>query len=100
MRRLQPYVLTGLIRQRSQADISIMTCDVLSFVWKEYDTNNILVADTFQRVFTKDELCDKIKEVKKSDKWLKKIKSDFLNKLPTEKEYYKEFDKILNASIN
>ena len=77
-----------------------LACDVFPFVWKEYDTNNILVADTFQRVFTKDELCDKIKEVKKSDKWLKKIKSDFLNKLPTEKEYYKEFDKILNASIN
>ena len=76
-----------------------VACDVFPFVWKEYDTNNILVADSFQRVFTKDELCDKIREVKKSDKWLNKIKQDLLNKLPSENEYYKEFESVLNKCL-
>jgi len=76
-----------------------VACDVFPFVWKEYDTNNILVCNDFQRVFTKEELCDKIKEVKKSDKWLTTIKKDLLEKLPSETTYYKAFESVLNDRI-
>ena len=76
-----------------------LSCDIVPFVWKDYDSNNILVTDKWQRCFTKDELYDKIREVKKSDKWLYKIKNDFLKRLPTEEEYYKEFEVILNDRI-
>lgn len=76
-----------------------VACDVFPFVWKEYDTNNILVCNDFQRVFTKEELCDKIKEVKKSDKWLTTIKKDLLEKLPSEATYYKAFESVLNDRI-
>ena|SRR5210317_1219523 len=76
-----------------------LACDVFPFVWKDYDTNNTLVTDGFQRIFTIDEFYDKIKEIKKSDKWLNTIKKDFLNKLPTENEYYKEFESVLNKCL-
>ena len=48
---------------------------------------------------TVDELYDKIAEVKKSSKWLDKIKTDFMNRLPTEEQYYKEFEVVLNDCI-
>jgi hypothetical protein len=48
---------------------------------------------------TVDELYDKIAEVKESSKWLDKIKTDFLKRLPTEEQYYKEFEVILNDCI-
>ena len=76
-----------------------LSCDIVPFVWKDYDSNNILVTDEWQRCFTKDDLYDKIREVKKSSKWLDKIKKDFLKRLPTEEQYYKEFETILNDRI-
>ena len=33
-----------------------LACNIYPFVWKDYDTNNILVSDDFQRCFTKEEL--------------------------------------------
>ena len=76
-----------------------MACDIVPLVWKDYDSNNILVADKWQRCFTKDEFYDKIIEVRKSDKWLKKIKNNLLDKLPSEKQYYEDFESILNDRI-
>ena len=76
-----------------------LACDVFPFVWKDYDTNNILVSDKFQRCFTSDEFCDKIKYIIKDGNMLNKIKNDFLDKLPSQEQYYKEFEKILNDYI-
>ena len=76
-----------------------LACDIVPLVWKDYDSNNILVADKWQRCFTKDEFYDKIAEVRKSDKWLKKIKNNLLDKLPSEKQYYEDFENILNDRI-
>ena len=76
-----------------------LACDIVPLVWKDYDSNNILVADKWQRCFTKDEFYDKIAEVGKSDRWLKKIKNNLLDKLPSEKQYYEDFESILNDRI-
>ena len=76
-----------------------LACDIVPFVWQDYDSNNILVTDDWQRCLTVDELYDKIAEVKESSKWLDKIKTDFLKRLPTEEQYYKEFEIILNDCI-
>jgi len=76
-----------------------LACDVFPFVWKDYDTNNILVSDKFQRCFTIDEFYDKIKYIIKDGNMLNKIKNDFLDKLPSQEQYYKEFEKILNDYI-
>ena len=71
-------------------------CGMYPFVWKDYDTNNILVSDEFQRILTQDEFYDKIGVVKKDRKYFEKVQNDFLNKLPSEDEYYKEFEGVLN----
>lgn len=76
-----------------------LACDIFPFVWKDYDSNNVLVVDNFQRVFTIEELYDKIEEVKRNDVWLKQIQQDFVDKIPTEQEYYQEFDKKLTREI-
>jgi hypothetical protein len=76
-----------------------LACNVVPLVWKNYDSNNILVSDKWQRCFTIKDFYDKIEEVKKSDIWLNKIKEKFTDKLPTEKQYYEEFEKRLNDCI-
>ncbi len=75
-----------------------LACDVFPFVWKDYDTNNILVSDKFQRCFTIDEFYDKIKYIKDGN-MLNKIKSDFMDRLPSEQEYYKEFEMVFNKCL-
>ena len=76
-----------------------MACDVFPFVWKDYDTNDILITDEWQRCFTKDELYDKIKDIKKSDYRMVVAKTDFLKRLPSEKDYYKEFETVFNKCL-
>jgi len=76
-----------------------LACNVVPLVWQDYDTNNILVTDDWQRCFTKEEFYDKIIEIRKSDERLIKIKKDFVDRLPSELEYYKEFEKVLNDRI-
>ncbi len=76
-----------------------IACDVFPFVWKDYDKNNLLVSDEFQRILTKDEFYDKLKIVKRDRKYFKKVQDDFLNKIPQEDEYYKEFERVLNKKI-
>ena len=76
-----------------------LACDVVPLVWKDYDSTDILVSDKWQRCFTIDEFYDKIEEMKKSDMWLNKIKKNLLDKLPTEEQYYKDFESVLNDRI-
>ena len=75
-----------------------LACNIYPFVWKDYDTNNILVSDNFQRCFTKEELYDKIKYIKNTN-MLDKVKSDFIDKLPSEQEYYQDFEKVINKCL-
>jgi hypothetical protein len=76
-----------------------LACNVYPFVWKDYDTNNILITEEWQRCFTKDELYDKIKDIKKHDYRLLKVKKDFIDRLPTQGEYYKEFETVFNKCL-
>jgi hypothetical protein len=77
-----------------------LACNVVPLVWQDYDTNNILVTDDWQRCFTKEEFYVKIEEVKKDHgNRLRRIKKDFLDRLPTELEYYKEFEVIMNKRL-
>ena len=76
-----------------------MACNVYPFVWKDYDTNNILITEEWQRCFTKEELYDKIQYIRKSDYKMTVTKKDFLNRLPTQGEYYKEFEAIFNKCL-
>jgi len=55
-----------------------LACDIVPFVWQDYDTNNILVTDEWQRCFTKEEFYVKIEEVKKDGgNRLRRIKKTF-----------------------
>ena len=47
----------------------------------------------------KDELYDKIKDIKKSDYRMIVAKTDFLKRLPSEKDYYKEFETVFNKCL-
>ena len=76
-----------------------MACNVYPFVWKDYDTNDILITEEWQRCFTKEELYDKIKDIKKSDYRMIVAKKDFLDRLPTEENYYKEFETVFNKCL-
>ena len=76
-----------------------LACNVVPLVWQDYDTNNILITDEWQRCFTKDDFYDKIREIRKSDERLIKIKKDFVDRLPSELDYYKEFEMILNKRL-
>ena len=66
---------------------------------KDYYTNYILITEEWQRCFTKEELYDKIKDIKKSDYRMIVAKKDFLDRLPTEVNYYKEFETVFNKCL-
>ena len=52
-----------------------------------------------QRCFTKEELYDKIRFVKEQDYRLLKVKKDFIDRLPTQGDYYKEFETVFNKCL-
>lgn len=74
-----------------------MACGILPFVWKNYDCNNTLVADQWQRVESVEELYDKIPEV---DKRFNDIEKYYIETTMKPKSwYYENFEKRLNELL-
>jgi hypothetical protein len=74
-----------------------IACGILPFVWKNYDCNNTLVADQWQRVESVEELYSKLPEV---DKRFGDIEKYYIeNTMKPKSWYYENFEKRLNELI-
>lgn len=74
-----------------------IACGILPFVWKNYDTNNTLVADQWQRVESVQELYDKMHEV---DTKFASIEDHYMkNTLKSKEWYYQQFEQRLNSIL-
>jgi len=74
-----------------------MACGILPFVWKNYDTNNLLVADQWQRVESVEEFYDKLPEVEKR---FGDIENYYIeNTMKPKSWYYENFEKRLNELL-
>jgi hypothetical protein len=72
-------------------------CGILPFVWKNYDTNNTLVADQWQRVSSVEEMYDKIPEV---DNKFAEIEKHYLqNTIKPKSWYYDRFEQRMNEIL-
>jgi hypothetical protein len=70
---------------------------IFPFVWKNYDSNNTLVADQWQRVESIEELYNKIPEVNKR---FDKIEKYYIEKTMKPKLwYYEKFEKRMNEIL-
>ena len=82
-----------------------LACGLIPFVWHNYDVNNTIVADPWQRVSSVEELYEKYEELNgaKGDLWGQKlmdIEEEYKkNVLKSKDEYYQLFktrlDKLL-----
>jgi hypothetical protein len=70
---------------------------IFPFVWKNYDINNTLVADQWQRVETVEEFYNKLPEI---DKKFKDIQKHYIEKILKPKSwYYEKFEKRMNEIL-
>lgn len=72
-------------------------CGIVPFVWKDYDVNNTIVADQWQRVNSVEELYEKIPEATKR---FEDIKQHYLaNVLKPREWYYEKFEQRMNEIL-
>jgi hypothetical protein len=75
-----------------------IACGILPFVWKNYDCNNTLVADQWQRVESVEELYEKVQDV---DKMFPAIEDYYVrNTMKSKESYYEQFEKRMNEILN
>ena len=80
-----------------------IACGVIPLVWKNYDINNTLVFDDWQRCYSFEEVHKKIKDLQDKDFreiTFNKIHEDYLNKIKDKTYYIKRFDKLINRILN
>lgn len=68
-------------------------------VWKNYDESNRLGIEEWQRCHTAEEVVEKIKWCSKNPEAQSKLYKKYVEKLPTIKETYELFEKLLLAKI-
>jgi hypothetical protein len=74
-----------------------LACGILPFVWKNYDTNNTLVADQWQRVESVEELYEKMQDV---DKMFPAIEDYYVrNTMKPKSWYYENFEQRMNEIL-
>ena len=74
-----------------------LACGILPFVWKNYDSNNTLVADQWQRVQSVEELYDKMQDV---DKMFPAIEDYYVrNTMKPKSWYYEKFEQRMNEIL-
>ena len=74
-----------------------LACGILPFVWKNYDSNNTLVADEWQRVQSVEELYDKMQDV---DKMFPAIEDYYVrNTMKPKSWYYEKFEQRMNEIL-
>jgi hypothetical protein len=76
--------------------IEAIACGMIPLVWKDYDCTGIFVHTDWQRVHSKEEALDKIKQLSYNNttKFLE-VKENFLSVLRPEIEYYWKFQRDL-----
>jgi hypothetical protein len=74
-----------------------IACGILPFVWKNYDTNNTLIADPWQRVESVEELYSKMQDV---DKMFPVIENYYEHHTMKPKSwYYEKFEQRMNEIL-
>jgi hypothetical protein len=74
-----------------------LACGIFPFVWKNYDCNNTLIADEWQRVLTVEELYDKISNVGNK---FSEIEQHYLhNVLKPKSWYYDKFEERMEELL-
>ena len=74
-----------------------LACGILPFVWKNYDSNNTLVADQWQRVQSVEELYEKMQDV---DKMFPAIEDYYVrNTMKPKSWYYEKFEQRMNEIL-
>ena len=74
-----------------------LACGIMPFVWKNYDSNNTLVADEWQRVQSVEELYDKMQDV---DKMFPAIEDYYVrNTMKPKSWYYEKFEQRMNEIL-
>jgi len=77
-----------------------LACGIIPMVWKDtYDVGKILVKDDWQRVFTIEELYDRIDSVNYEKKY-KEIHETYKENLMSKDEIYQIFESLLIKTIN
>jgi hypothetical protein len=75
-----------------------IACGILPFVWKNYDCNNTLVADQWQRVESVEELYEKMQD---ADKMFPAIEDYYVrNTMKPKSWYYENFENRMNEILN
>lgn len=79
-----------------------IACGMIPFVWKDYDTDNKLVKNPWQRISSTEEFVDKMMKIRYDEEYKKlftEIESDFANSLRPFQQYIDEFDDKLTAKL-
>jgi len=79
-------------------------CGLLPFVWQDYDKNNTLVADKWQRVSSVEELYEKYEELKTAKgsllgQKMMDVEEHYKSKLKTKDEYFEGFSEKLDKLL-
>lgn len=80
--------------------VEAVACGVIPFVWDNYDEDNLFVASDWQRVRSFDEYLDRYKDLEYHYKsHFEEIEQKLLVNLKTPKEYYTQFEGMLNELV-
>ena len=74
-----------------------IACGIFPFVWKDYDVNNTIVADQWQRVNTIEELYEKLPEVE--TRYPQILQHYNHNVLKPKSWYYEKFEQRMNELL-
>jgi len=74
-------------------------CGVIPLVWKQYDYDNTLVSESWQRCHTLEKVIEHIKMLTEKESFRKetfaKLEANYEKKLPSKDETYNAFEKLL-----
>lgn len=79
-----------------------IACGIVPFVWKDYDTDNNMVKNPWQRVSSTEEFVDKVVQIRYDDKYkeiFSEIEQSFVSGIKSLDDYIFEFDQKLTAKL-
>lgn len=79
-----------------------IACGMIPFVWKDYDTDNNMVKNPWQRVSSSQELIDKVVQIRYDDEYNKifdGIEESFVSGIKSLSDYIYEFDEKLTSKL-
>jgi hypothetical protein len=81
-----------------------VACNCIPLVYGDYDIDNILVASPEQRIYSKEEAIDKIKQISKDGVYRQKLITDIMNKyekdtLRPPEEFINTFENLLKQKL-